>query len=1032
MPRDSDAVAIGRREFLTSSAVVAAGLLACGTPPTGAAADEPPPVTPTAPVGPVYPDLAFSRPVEDRWPVFSTLSGCAIGLDALARAVHLPQCDLRLQDGPHGTCANLRFTPRGIDGLSLRLDEKLRRVPTAVTLELVNHSALPIRVALQVQELPWVPGRESQAVLWTLGEAQTAGPAEQCSLTFAWPDCFCRELPRPRPPRFPMSALFLQFQDLQGGAEYNLDLLSFTVHHGVPSLRLRSLQVPQTLCPGAEAHFALVPDGDKTPTEELSIEVRQGPWVLWRFVLTENERRQLDAGDCTVTRTVPWYLGPGEVEAGLVADGYRVVGRDGREMAAQARVVPGGGAPRLALAERRVHNGRPTCFVDGEPFAWCGYSSADFQPGNVAEFGAHGTSVFCIPTDAGAHIYHHTAAPTLVAPGEWDFGELEQRVGMSLQANPAARLMLRVSLGMPPFWTQRHESEQVLVETAAGRVPWYEYTAYQAPSLASEVWRRDQAEALRELLRYCKSRPWAGRLIGFWLTGEVTEEWFAWGSNDGQHADYSRPTSERFAARLADCGWTATDTSLPTPEQRDVKDRDLYPDTVEGRRAAAYNRFYSELTAETILHFARVVKEETDGRSLVGAFYGYVIQLAGEPRQSNGGNMALRRLLDDEAVDFVGGIPLHDFRRLSGGYDPYVSATESILAAGKLYCNENDLFSWLHPVIWYTEYDAASPRAGAISMHRRECANDAVHGAMSQRFGLMSSWHHDAELQADFALQSRVCAEALGLDRTPVEQIAMLVDDSSFAWAPPGSTLARKTNKELLHRLGHTGAPVGVWLLSDAGRLPDRVRLVVVASGSACDAETLAGLRDLLAAGGRTVLVVGTPGLVDPAHGVRQPQAVAELLGLPIRVVEEARQGGMVLSSDGSWITPDEGTVCPRAELDQPGFLRYPDGPAASAEAPLPNSGRLLWCGLPPLTTWPLLKWAEEAGVHTYAPDGYFVWASRELVSITAPAQGDVEIRFPSASVVKDLFDGWIGRGEVIACPFATGQTRLLRVTRGS
>jgi len=1022
---------IGRREFLASSAVVAAGLLTSGVPPSGAAGGEEPPRDVSAAEA-VYLDLAFSRPLQDRWPVFSTLSGCAVGLDALARAVHLPQCDLRLQDGPQGLYANWRFTPRGIDSVSLRLDEKLRRAPAEITLELLNRSALPVGVALQVQELPWVPGRENQAVLWTLGEAQTAAPAERYSLTFVWPDCLCPELPTPRPPRFPMSAVFLQFQGLQGGAEYDLDLLSFTVHHGAPSLRLRSLQVPETLRPGAEARFALVSEGGGTPTEELSIEVRQGSWVLWRIVLSDDERRRLHAGECVIAHTVPWYLGSGEVEIGFVADGYRVAGHDGGEMVARSRVVPGGGTPRLALAERRSHNGRPTCFVDGEPFAWCGYSSADFQPGNVAEFGAHGTGVFCIPTNAGAHIYHHTAAPTLVAPGEWDFGELEQRVGMSLQANPDARLMLRVSLGMPPFWTQAHEGEQVLVETVAGRVPWYEYTAYQAPSLASEAWRRDQAEALRELLRYCTSRPWASRLIGFWLTGEVTEEWFAWGSNDGQYADYSGPTAGRFATWLADRGSPGADVSLPTPEQRDVKDRDLYPDTADGQRAAAYSRFYSELTAETILHFARVVKEETGGRSLVGAFYGYVIQLAGEPRQSSGGNMALRPLLESEAVDFLGGIPLHDFRRLAGGYDPYISATESILAAGKLYCNENDLFSWLHPVIWYTEYDAGNPRAGAIAMHRRECANDAVHGAVSQRFGLMSSWHHDAELQADFALQSRVCAEALSLDRTPVEQIALLVDDSSFAWTPPESTLARRTNKELLHRLGHTGAPVGVWLLSDAGRLPERIRFVVVASGAACDAETLAGLRGLLFAGGRTVLVVGTPGLVDPARGVRQPQVVAELLELPIRVVEEPRPGGMVLNSDGSWITPEEGTVCPRAELDQPGFLRYPDGPAASAEAPLPNGGRLLWCGLPPLTTWPLLKWAKEAGVHTYAPDGCFVWASRELVSITAPAQGDVEIRLPNSSVVKDLFDGWVGRGEVIACPFSTGQTRLFRVSPGA
>ena len=47
------------------------------------------------------------------------------------------------------------------------------------------------------------------------------------------------------------------------------------------------------------------------------------------------------------------------------------------------------------------------------------------------------------------------------------------------------------------------------------------------------------------------------------------------------------------------------------------------------------------------------------------------------------------------------------------------------------------------------------PRAAAISMHRRECANDAVHGVVSQKFSLMASWHSDAKLHADFARQQQ-------------------------------------------------------------------------------------------------------------------------------------------------------------------------------------------------------------------------------------------------------------------------------------
>ena len=53
----------------------------------------------------------------------------------------------------------------------------------------------------------------------------------------------------------------------------------------------------------------------------------------------------------------------------------------------------------------------------------------------------------------------------------------------------------------------------------------------------------------------------------------------------------------------------------------------------------------------------------------------------------------------------------------------------------------------------------------------------------------------------------------------------------------------------MLYAVARTGAPVGVWLLSDLDRLPARTRLVVTASATAAKTAELAKLRDLLEAG---------------------------------------------------------------------------------------------------------------------------------------------------------------------------------------
>ena len=996
---------IHRREFLKSSAAATVGL---ALPLWGRAQL-------VAPDAIRYPDDAFSRPTHDRLPTFETLDGLGVQFAVRTRAQHFAGNELRLvrEGDAQRTC--WRLHPRDVTATALIVDERIRREPTSVSFRIRNASASPMTVTLHAHELSWEAVSTNTALPWLIGSAQTVAPGEDRVLDFPFAQVTCPEPATRARPRYPINALVITVQGLEPGQPHELTLGELTVHYPpAPGLAAAALEIPETLVAGRLVVWALELRGDPGG-RVIDLEVRRGAWVIWRTRFSRSEVRALAAGRARVQRRVPWYVASGDVTVGLVADGYRVDGAEG-----VARVT-NDTRPRLPRAERTEQNGRPTFLLDGRPFPMQGYSSYDYQPGSVAEFGAHGTNVFCIPCCAGRHVHHVAAQQTWVEPERFDFGQIDERVGFSLEANPEGVLFLRVSLALPHWWTQDHESELACIATDGGRLVWEEGAATPVASLASETWRTRQTAALRELLRYCRAQPWASRLAGVWVTCEVTEEWFAWACNDGLYSDYSDPNEAEFARR--------TGSAVPMPEARKAPGYDTYPDTPEGHRAALYHQYQSDLTAEAIAHFARVVKEETAGRLLVGVFYGYVIQLAGEPRQALSGHFALRQVLDDPDVDFIGGIPLHDFRLLINGYSAYVSATESIRVAGKLYCNENDLFSWLHPLIWHVEYDPQDPRGAAISMHRRECANDAVHGALSQKFSLMTTWHHDAALQADFARQSKVIGEALRLDRTPVDEIAFVVDDSTFAWMPPESTLAVFTHKRLLYHLGLTGAPVGVWLLSDLGRLPERVRFVVLAGATAAQPHDLAKLKQALERGERTLLVVGTPGLVNRETGGWRPDAVADLLGLPIGV-QDARLPAAVALAGGGAAVPSAESVRPRAYVEGDGFLRYEDGSTAGTERPLPAGGRLIWCGVPPLSSPILREWAVQAGVHCYAPTGCFVHAAGELVSVTSPLAGQVRLRWREPVQLADLFDGWQGEGSEVDCPFAAGQTRLLALRR--
>jgi hypothetical protein len=70
------------------------------------------------------------------------------------------------------------------------------------------------------------------------------------------------------------------------------------------------------------------------------------------------------------------------------------------------------------------------------------------------------------------------------------------------------------------------------------------------------------------------------------------------------------------------------------------------------------------------------------------------------------------------------------------------------------------------------------------------------------------------------------------------------------------------------------------------------------------------------------------------------------------------------------------------------------------------------------------------AGVHLYAPLNCTVRASKELLAVTASADGMVSINLRQPAVMSDLYSDWRGRGQVIDVPFRAAQTRLFKLER--
>ncbi len=894
----------------------------------------------------------------------------------------------------------------------------LRHLPKKISFTATNMGNDTMHLHLAFDELSWEAVDHFTGKRHQIAQAVDIKPGETCLCEYDMRLITNADTHDPSTPVMPLSRMVIMAAGSQLGKQYHLQLRDLVITYpNTRDVKVTSFTADDIVTAGKPWKMKLQMSG-QWPTE-LSLEWRLGDYTNWRVMFDEHQLLMLRSGR-EISLDVPEWLKSGKYQAVICGDGYHV------SQGSHAVEVRNTRRPGYAQMSVRKYNGRNVAFRNGKPIQWQGWASYDFQPGPVRQFGRRGCRMFIVPVAAGQHLHHQVAYPTNPLPGEYDYGQLHERVGFCLQTSPDSMVMLRISLTPPPYWVQQYEKERAIVSLMGHMTEWEE-TGTAAISIASKAWIEYQTDMLRRLLEECRTAPWADRLVGVFLSAEVTEEWFAWGCNDSALADYSLPFNNAWRKWKQQNHRNDLPDTIAPPDARVASKDVIQPNTDDGRWSAATAQFMSDITAEVIVHFSKAAKKFTDRKLLVATLYGYLIQLAGEARQYTSGHFGVRQLLDSPDIDSIAGIPLLSSRTYARGSVTSGEADASYTLAGKIHMMENDLFSWRHPGGWYTEYNHENPRLGAIDMHQRVAAAAATEGYLEHKFGLACSWHHDSLLMNSFAQNARITYGAVELDRTSVSEVAMLVDDRSMSVSTLSPNWLWETHRMMVHTLNLTGAPIETYLLSDADKLPERIKYVVVASGISADAATLNALRRLMSRGRVHVLALGPIGLVDSATGKWLKERPAELFGLPIKLRDEEVLVAAIKSNQLE-VLP-QGNYKPRAEVPNQGEWAYLDGCFASAVRALPNGGKLTWVGSAPTNSEWQRSQFKAADVHLYAPEGYSVHASKQLLAVTAPVDGEAEITLRLPAKATDLFTNWQGSGGSLKVPFRVGQTRLFKLT---
>lgn len=561
--------------------------------------------------------------------------------------------------------------------------------------------------------------------------------------------------------------------------------------------------------------------------------------------------------------------------------------------------------------------------------------------------------------------------PYWVGEGKYDFSYIDEKITAFFKLCPEGYLMPRIFLFAPEWWLKAHPQECTAYPDGS------EKTRPLHESPASELWKKEQGEAFRALVKFLKNAPYGERIYGIHIACHSCGEW----NNYNPLAPDTSPAMEQRLGR-----------KLERPADFDKE---------------YFESFFSAST-DAIAHFCKIVKEESD--FLTAVFYGYV-SCCYRPYNRHG---ALDRLLKIKELDMVAAP--HEYSRRTAGEDGYFRAMAgSIAKHGKLFIDESD-----------DRTPLASRKELGASRIMADTSDEAVN-AMRREFGraltnLTGMWFMDIDngmfrgnIYWREIFRAKYWSErALKLPRKRVSQIAVIIagkgryslpEEQRFMAYDEGASIALS-----LPALCRTGAPFDVFHEDDATlETLEKYQLVILINGlniSGSLRQTLKALR----CNDRAFIWSYGSGAYQNAWSV---EAMRDLTGIHF---EQTPAQVMPVIDDFSFDWS--------AGRISPGFAPL------EASAIYENWSSFYWSD-PRWDAEKIRDICRRCGVFLYAETSDVLDASQSALMFHASVTGEKELFLPVPATVTDMISGAVvGKNMTRLRFFAEkGDTRLFELS---
>lgn len=740
----------------------------------------------------------------------------------------------------------------------------------------------------------------------------------------------------------------------------------------------------------------------------------------------------------------------------------------------------------MSYAEIKRYNGQPTIMINGIPYPPMAMTTRILKPDYLKALGEVGLKIYFLMANTrwlrpGRVWVDENGVQHKELSG---IDKFKQDAENLLKAVPDAYIIVRIGMHPPVDWVESHMDDVMQYNDGSHQPAILTSEVHRDVlpgmySLCSEEWRKDGAKALQEFCDEVDTLPFANHIIGYFLAAGGTSEWYPvnrleiW--DKGLYGDfspafrkeYSRILRKKYGTEEAlRKAWNDPNASfdepyIPTLDEREYiriddkildallnyesagrtigKQIEMNP-TRDGNLGVFLNAnqnpavadFYHAWhrgTANTIIHFAKVIKERYQGK-LVGAFYGsygctdfYSASTAG----------ATLSVLDSGYLDFLAAPGVYNNRE-PGGYVAQREMQDSFRLRNQIFIVEEDSRTHLEND-FYRDAMGLYTITDTIDTLKRDFARNICEDIFAWWFDqhLESGRYMDEQIYELFKRQQEIAQVAYQFDRTKKNEIALIYDQESIHYVS-SATDAYMLDYYRTSDLARIGAPVDYYFHDDMARddMPDYKLYLMLNTFVLTDDERKA-IHKKAARNGATVVWLYAPGFINPGKDIKMDNAyIEELTGFQVGRIDDtcsprfkiigkhpALRYGDIHRRYG-YIDRDVHSNVWLGTVITPPFVNpcfYIDDPEAEILGHYCNNGKVafglkrykgftsVYCTAQILRSELLASLAEYSGCHLYTHNDDCLYANENFVTIHAKDTGHRTIYFKQPCSPYEVYE---------------------------